>query len=281
MPVRALEELQLGFADRPGRAVGRREYLLRGPYPPPPVAGAPAALLETGRRSVDAVFNARDFFPTFYRKVMHNIPLDLCACEAGRVATTLAPSGAGWILGAHEGGELRLLLTSAVAESASPTERPTPQMRGPQPISSRSVKRATPPRNGGIAVRGGASLPVRTTRIAAELRSLAGQIAEDHRHEIESAVSRAGSASFDAEDHGVMAAVDACRQIAESAAVVGAAGKAARALTEIEALGSPEVPKPAIRLTNVWLTEPDHAGNQAGDRASTRALRWSWDARTG
>jgi hypothetical protein len=100
-----------------------------------------------------------------------------------------------------------------------------------------------------FAFRSGASLPVRTARIAAELGTLAGKIAEDHRHEIESAVSRAGSASFDEEDHGVMAAVDACRQIAESAAVVGAASKAARALAEIEVRGSAEV---GHRCSIIW-----------------------------
>lgn len=43
MAVRALEELQLGFDDLPdgNGARGQLAHVSRGPYPPPPVAGAP------------------------------------------------------------------------------------------------------------------------------------------------------------------------------------------------------------------------------------------------
>ncbi|HET8541016.1 MAG TPA: hypothetical protein VFL83_14175 [Anaeromyxobacter sp.] len=189
--------------------------------------------------------DAAGFFPRFYRKLLHNEPLDVCVREAA------ATSPVGWVFGAREAGELRLQLPGVLAEAASRVLRAVRpleavKMRSPprKRMARESLPRAAPPP-------AREEPPTRASRSARELAARARAVAEQGAEaSAAAAVGAAPRGALGAETHELDAVLNGRRAIAEAA---GAVERAERAADALEA--APREPEP--RLTAVWLARSD------------------------
>ncbi|MGD1994926.1 MAG: hypothetical protein PVI59_17160 [Anaerolineae bacterium] len=170
---------------------------------------------------------AGGFFPTFYRKVMHNLPLDQSVLAALREARTDASQPLDWMFAAREGGELGVLLTRAVVEGTR--TRPLPKGI---PWSKTS--------------------PSRRERVMAGIQAHVQHSADAWRETMAAEVAQLASISFDAEAHGVEAVVRNRERVREAAAAVERNLEVLGALTT---MGPRHVQDSMVRTTNLWLTE--------------------------
>ncbi|HEX5733158.1 MAG TPA: CHAT domain-containing protein [Blastocatellia bacterium] len=198
--------------------------------------GADSVILAT-LPSIDLA--AGDFFPAFYRKLMHNWPLDQCVLAA-RLAAQAHEFSASATFSARDGGELSLLLSRAIIEpvGGKPKAR---RVRSAEEIDSRTRTR------GGRPTR---SRPPIRTRGAVEIE----------REVIDHSTARARSISFDAELRGVGEAVRA-----------RAAARGAERIVEEAA------PEDTVRLTNLWLTTYDKQKQRPVERDESLKVGEEYD----
>lgn len=216
-------------------------------------AGADSVLLVTPN-SLEA--DAGRFFPIFYRKLMHNEPLDQAVWQAYEDSWA-TPSEVSYVLSAREGGEFGLLLTGAVLEAAlaEPVVK-KPARRSP----TRGRSRRSPIGFGGSHSKSlppitSAEPPIllptsqRASRIKTELISETRSKTAVLTNNMVSAVNaRLPGITFDQEIHGVGQVVDLRRSISETKQVTMAA---AILLDELET----EDVETLFRLTNIWITD--------------------------
>ncbi|KYG09188.1 hypothetical protein BE21_19370 [Sorangium cellulosum] len=101
--------------------IGQRDPSGLTPLLSPALDGGAGAVLIAALGSPDPGWAG--VMPTFYRKILHDLPLDACAVAASEIAREQgAPT---LVLGAVEGGETALLLTRAVAAAV---ERALPSL---------------------------------------------------------------------------------------------------------------------------------------------------------
>jgi hypothetical protein len=197
--------------------------------------GADAVLLASFDTSDPA---AGGFFPMFYRKVMHNWPLDQCL-RAALAETARHSALQGWIFGAREGGELSLLLTRTVVEKAQ--DVPVPK-----------------------GVSGFPAAPSRQERVMADLQARLQRATEAWRQKMVTEVEQAASITFDEEAHGVWEMVQNRERVHEAARAVG---RGVDALTDVTLMGPQQFQQVTVRTTNLWLTDPGRECVVAPDEA--------------
>jgi hypothetical protein len=174
------------------------------------------------------------FFPTFYRKLMHNWPLEqglLAALQEADARQGTLPTG--WAFGAREGGELHLLLPRPVLEAAQPA-MPPPPPKSPVPSEGRAPRGS------------------RQARVAAELRVRAEGALERQRGELLEMAARVPSGIPESEEHfvgDVVRHAESVRSASESHAW------SRDALDLLERADDRSVQQATVRLTNLWLTE--------------------------
>lgn len=195
-------------------------------------------------RGVDAVIladlpsndlAAGDFFPAFYRKLMHNWPLDQCVLAA-RLAARANKFPVGATFSAREEGELSLLLSRAIIE---PIIGEPKASRAPRPDLRHAKKK-----NGG----GGGDL---ASRLAKRTR---GAVAVE-REMIDESAARARDITFDEELHGVSQAVRARDAVRSAERMVESADEVAAEIDEA-------APEDTVRLTNLWLTTQERKNSR-------------------
>lgn len=182
------------------------------------------------------------FFPTFYRKLMHNWPLEQGLLAALREAEgTPGTLPTGWTFGAREGGELHLLLPLPVVETA--------QSAGPPPPSPMSPAEAA-----GRAPRGS-----RQARAAADLRTQAGGALERRREELLDMAAHVHAGIPESEEHFVGDVV----RLAESVQTASESYAWDRdALDLLERAEDRAIQEATVRLTNLWLSEERAEGER-------------------
>lgn len=222
-------------------------------------AGADSVLLVTPN-SIEA--DAGRFFPTFYRKVMHNLPIDQAVWQAYHDSWA-TPDEVGYLFGAREGGEFGLLLTGAVLEAAlaQPVVK-KPVKRGPSGggLGGRRMARRSPP----PAASAKGQSP-RSSQRAVQLKSAFINETRSKTDQLTSGMvgdvsQRLAEITFDEEMHGVNQVVDVRRSVSEAMRVTTAA---AMLLNELET----EDVTSLVRLTNIWITDdtvtPPHLISQS------------------
>lgn len=175
------------------------------------------------------------FFPTFYRKLMHNRPVDECLLTALRTALQNGALPRGWMLGAREEGEHQLLLTRPLVEAATAL-RPAGAKGVPSPAFG--LPYAAP--------------GARPDRIAADLQEklrLAGQrVRETIAHHVE----ETAFLTFEDEGHSVT-------RILETRALMHGPAEdvemSEEAMTSLANLSTEQVEDATKRVTNLWLTQ--------------------------
>jgi hypothetical protein len=197
--------------------------------------GADAVLLASFDTSDPA---AGGFFPTFYRKVMHNWPLDQCL-QAALAETERHSAIQGWAFGAREGGELSLLLTRTVVERARDLPVPTGPLWSP-------------------------AAPSRQERVRADLQAHVQRATEAWWDKMAAEVEHTAAITFDEEAHGVGDIVRNREQVQEVARTVE---RGVRALTDVTLMGPRELQQATVRMTNLWLTDPGRECAIAPDEA--------------
>jgi hypothetical protein len=196
-----------------------------------------------------------DLFPMFYRKVLHNWPLDQAVLGALVQARSTGHEPAGWAFAARSGGELSLLLSEAVVA-------PTRSLRGLAEVSKRpeSVTKG-PVRRGpaGPAVR-------RSERALADLRTQVEDATRAQVDVLECQAVRVSSAEFSEEEHSLQAVLGAQKTV-QAAAKATTAGHEARA--NLAPFPPSAVDAGAVRLTQLSLspgedsTQPNVAPDEA------------------
>jgi CHAT domain len=197
-------------------------------------------------RGVDAVLfvyldstrpDAQGFFPEFYRKLLHNVPLDACVHAAASPYGALA-SNTIIRFAARRGGEFQLLLTRAVAEAAE--QRTAPLAR--EHIIRGAFENYYPVSAYAPPARAEAS---RSGRVARELEQRADRIAADANQRARAALDGMAGLRFGEDLQAVRA-------------VVEAAGRQELAQRRSEALAAirREPPAPRARTTSVLVTYP-------------------------
>jgi hypothetical protein len=179
---------------------------------------------------------AGNFFPTFYRKLMHNWPLDQCLWAAQEAARA-NDAQVDCIFGARKDGEFGLLLTRAVLEA----------------IQRKAVPKESPPWKRPLETPG--TLGGRVSRVRSELINDTRRIVHDKRESILEEVSaKLNEITFDEELHGVNRVVQV-RKMADDARHVSAEGE--RFLEALYQTDAEELERDLVRLTNLWITEND------------------------
>lgn len=214
-------------------------------------SGADAVLL--------AAMNSSDpdsggFFPTFYRKLMHNWPLDQCLWAAqGVAASKNAPVN--YVFGARRGGEFGLLLTRAVLEATQPKAT----AEAARPVSRRRFGRwrQADNREAFPKIAGPKMAEARAFRVTSEIESSLRRAVEEKKEMVfRAAMESTREISFDEEAHGVSDVIEARKMAGEFMS------EAALEISEQEELAAkiveadPETVQQAmVRLTNLWITE--------------------------
>lgn len=205
-------------------------------------AGADAALLVAFS---NPALDTGGFFPTFYRKLMHNNPLDQCLALALAVSHQTSTPPRGWVWGARAGGELRLLLTSAIAEAVATVE--PSRAKGPGTLGLDDLldmsERGT--------VRGNGRL-TRASRASKQLTTDARSAIVSAKAKLDAAVVGLSNVRFDEEIHGVDQVTQIRQQVGAVAPVVAAGAIALDALAKP---GAEAAQQGTVRMTNLWLTE--------------------------
>jgi hypothetical protein len=199
-------------------------------------AGADAVLLvHTGTPDL----SAGDFFPWFYRKIMHNWPLDHALLGALSMARSENGLPRGWVFAAREDGVLSLLLTRAVVDES--LSLPT----GLESAPSLDV---------------GVQLPVpytREARIIAELVARTEIAVKDYRATLGNEAEQIVGHQFNQEEHDLQYTIHASTRVRDQALAISAGRNA------IETLGNrsaEQIAESAARLLNLWMGEPEAAG---------------------
>jgi hypothetical protein len=167
------------------------------------------------------------FFPIFYRKVMHNLPLDQCLLVALKEAKAAGPFPLDCAFGARKGGEFSLLLTRAVVET----------VQAVPVVKAADWSKAS---------------PTRQERIMASVQAQVQQAAETWREKMEAEVENLAAVTFDAEAHGVYEVVQNRARVRDAAAALA---RSAEAMGTLMSAGRAESHR--VRMTNLWLTEGD------------------------
>lgn len=211
-------------------------------------AGADSVLLVTPN-SLDA--DAGRFFPIFYRKLMHNEPIDQAVWQAYEDSWA-TPSEVSYVLGAREGGEFGLLLTGAVLEAALA-----------QPIVKERTRRSPTRGRDGRGIVKGAGKPPSTTsgkRLFRRSSQRADRLKAELINETKSKTTeltfnmvgevnlRLKDITFDQEAHGVHQVIDVRRSISDTKRATTAAAMLMEELDTKDA-------EPLLRFTNIWLTD--------------------------
>jgi hypothetical protein len=208
-------------------------------------AGADAVLLVTPK-SVDA--EAGRFFPTFYRKLMHNQSIDQAVWQGYHESWT-SPHPGNYVLGVRRGGELGLLLTGAVLEAAllepvvkKPSRR-SPTRGGPVEIVPR--RKDLPRRPATSAKRPSSRAAQLKNELINETRSRTAELTNNMVVDVEAKLAHV---EFDQEAHGVHEVLNVRSSIDETRRVRAAA---ALLVNQLETQDD----KPLVRLTNIWITD--------------------------
>jgi hypothetical protein len=172
--------------------------------------------------------DAGAFFSTFYRKLMHNWPLDQCVLAA-RLEAHKNGLPVDTIFGAREEGELSLLLSRAIIEPVSLDVKPPDVIKAPRQTMPESKRSA------------------RSKSFGARLAKRTRQAVKVDRELIENTSARARELQFDQELHGVREAVRARAAMRSATRAVESAEAVAAEITEVKA-------EDTLRLTNLWLT---------------------------
>ncbi len=206
-----------------------------------------AAGLAAGADAVLAVSFAEEaadagaFFPTFYRRILQNWPLDRCLQAALAASATAGALPGGWIMGLRQGGELRLLLTGTLVEARAALQP------GVEPLWANDLSR-------------------RPARLVDDWRRDLTRGQAEEWQAVAHDVSAAGyDTTFDDQLAGLQRVVAARREM-RAAETKGAIRE--RALEALAGATPAEVEQSAVRLTNLWLTR-DAGGDQlvAADQA--------------
>ena len=191
---------------------------------------------------------ADNFFPMFYRKLMHNWPLDQCLWAAQGVAH-LNQMPVDSVIAAREGGEFGLLLTRAALEATQIKGRKKPKPRIMRGRKTRGARAHDIPRMQGE----------RPVRAALELEDSLRRMAEDKRDRFFNTVAdTVRYISFDEELHGVGEAVGARTKAHDMMHAATMEINETEELADGITAAEPEtVQKALVRLTNLWITEND------------------------
>jgi hypothetical protein len=221
-----------------------------------------------------------DLFPMFYRKVLHNWPLDQALLAALAQARSQGHEPLGWAFGARSGGELSLLLSEAVV---TPTRRAGQRLEvlkncpkcghegvpggafcprcGAQMPGSVSKAPELVEVGGeiyGVEVgtvgpsRGRLGVPMqRSERAAADLRAQLAEATDTQESALEEQAKRVSEARFDEEEHSLAMVLEAHKQVQDAAEAATASQEAHHKLA---ALPAATVEAGTVRLTHLSLS---------------------------
>jgi hypothetical protein len=214
--------------------------------------GTVSRLLEQGAGAVLLVSGPRErcqtFFQAFYRKVLHNLPLEECVREVLLQTHLRLGTDLDVLLGVREDGEYGLLASQGVVELANRLASATPGSLEPMPASLTSLRA---PR----------LLQIANTLDPAlqHLRSSAQLSVQESHAALESVAHR----PFDSEMYDLRTAVTQFRDLER-------AHRGSRTLEQLEARNDEEFQGKLTRLLNVWLGQPP-LGERLGPARPLRA----------
>lgn len=250
-----IQSLGEGLPDSDGWAVPPRLLVLHDVSGDLPTCRHATHVNAALARGADAVLlvalpstdpKAGNFFPTFYRKLMHNWPLDQCAWAAQAEAIS-NQTPVDLIFGARQGGEFALLLTRAVLEATQvkPVPKTVRRSRGRPQLEI--VLDENAPR----------MAEDRSSRVAIEIEDILRRAAETMKNRaFDSVADSTREIRFDQELHGVSEVVNARRNAREVMREAAPEIEETEEMAKGIAASAPAAVQEAmVRLTNLWITE--------------------------